>query len=338
MLVDVRACVAMPSDGGVMGNKHGIELVTDQAEWDKLFSQVEQPHISQAWAYGQAVQETVDFATRRLLDAGGWRARRVVFIRGGAPVAICQLLDKSLAGLRFVSLADRGPLFLDAEPTDDTVRDVYRALRQATHLRGLLILVPALPDSPHNVALLGELGFRPRPAEGFRSTRVDLTPDEEEMRKKLKSKWRNQLKSGERSGAVMTASTSPEAVEWMIERHVENMKDKGFTEPTPAFVRALYNAAPDDFVVCQAVVDGKSLAGMAAFTFGQAAEYYIGWVSDAGRKLNVNNFLFWQAGLELRRRGCRTFDLGGMRAGSTEGFKTGMGGSEDQLVHNWLSF
>ncbi len=90
-------------------------------------------------------------------------------------------------------------------------------------------------------------------------------------------------------------------------------------------------------LVCRAVVDGESLAGMAAFTFGQAAEYYIGWVSEAGRKLNVNNFLFWQAALELRRRGCRTFDLGGMRAGSTEGFKTGMGGSEYQLVHNWLS-
>ena len=320
-----------------MGNTCEVKPVTDAAQWKALFSRVEQPHLPQAWAYGEAVQATIDFTTRRLLDAGGWRARRLVFERDGAPVAICQLRDKSLAGLRWASLADRGPLFLDSEPGDDLVRDVYGALRKASHLRGLLILVPALPDSPHNVALLSELGFRPRPAEGFRSTRVDLTPDEEEMRKKLKSKWRNQLKSGERSGAVMTASTSPEDVEWMIERHVQNMKDKGFAEPTPAFVRALHNAAPDDLLVCRAVVDGESLAGMAAFMFGQAAEYYIGWVSEAGRRLNVNNVLFWQAALELRRRGCRTFDLGGMRAGSTEGFKTGMGGSEYQLVHNWLA-
>ena len=157
------------------------------------------------------------------------------------------------------------------------------------------------------------------------------------MRKKLKSKWRNQLKSGERSGAVMTASTSPEDVEWMIERHVENMKDKGFTEPTPAFVRALHNVAPDDLLVCRAVVDGESLAGMAAFMIGQAAENYIGWVSEAGRRLNVNNVLFWQAALELRRRGCRTFDLGGMRAGSTEGFKTGPAVSTSWFTTGWRS-
>ncbi len=314
-----------------------VKPVIDEARWNALFARVDQPHIPQAWAYGQAVQETVDFTTRRLLDAGGWRARRVVFERDGAPVAICQLLDKSLAGLRWAALVDRGPLFLDREPGDDVVRDVYAALRQASHRRGVLILVPALADSPHNVALLSEVGFRPRPAAGFRSTRVDLTPDEDEMRKSLKAKWRNQLKSGERSGAVMVASTAREDVEWMIQRHIENMAAKGFSEPTPAFVRALYNAAPESLVVCRAVVDGESLAGMAAFTFGQAAEYYIGWVSEAGRKINVNNFLFWQAALELRRRGCRTFDLGGMRAGSTEGFKTGMGGTEYQLVHNWLS-
>lgn len=321
-----------------MGNKRGTEVVTDAAEWEKLFSRVNQPHITQAWAYGEAVGATVDWKTRRLLDAGGWQPRRLVFKRDGAPVALCQILDKSLVGLRWASLVDRGPLFLDAEPSDETVRDVYGALRKTSHLRGILILVPALADSPHNGQLLSESGFRPRPADGFRSTLVDLTPDEEELRKKLKSKWRNQLKSGERSGAVVTASTSREDVEWMIERHVQNMKDKGFSKPTPAFVRALYNAAPADFLVCRAVVDGESLAGMAAFTFGRAAEYYIGWVSEAGRKLNVNNVLFWQAALELRRRGCRTFDLGGMRAGSTEGFKTGMGGSEYQLVHNWLAF
>ncbi len=172
-----------------------IRPITDPAQWEALFGRVEQPHIPQAWAYGQAVQETVDFRTRRLLDAGGWRARRVVFERDGVPVAICQLLDKSLAGLRWASLLDRGPLFLDREPGDDVVRDVYAALRRASHRRGILILVPALPDGPHSEELLGQLGFRPRPAEGFRSTRVDLTFDEEEMRKKLKAKWRNQLKS-----------------------------------------------------------------------------------------------------------------------------------------------
>ena len=124
----------------------------------------------------------------------------------------------------------------------------------------------------------------------------------------------------------------------MIQRHIQNMVERNFGSPDPDFVRALYNAAPEDFLVCRAVIDGESAAGLAVFRFGQAAEYFIGWVSEVGRRANVNNVAFWQTALELRRRGCRSFDLGGMRAGATEPYKTGMGGSEYQLVNNWLSF
>lgn len=158
------------------------------------------------------------------------------------------------------------------------------------------------------------------------------------MRNKLKKNWRRQLRAGERSGLTITMSSSPEEMDWMMERHVQNMQERGFTAPTAEFTRALYSAAPNDFLVCRAVVDGQSVAGLAAVRFGQGAEYFVGWVSDLGRRTNVNNVAFWQTALELRRRGCRSFDLGGMRAGSTENFKTGMGGREYQLVHNWLAF
>ena len=137
---------------------------------------------------------------------------------------------------------------------------------------------------------------------------------------------------------MITMSSTAEDMEWMIDRHIQNMNEKGFTAPEPALVRALYHAAPQDALVCRAVLDGESLAGLAAFSFGQAAEYYVGWVSPEGRKSNVNNVLFFQTALEMRRRGCRWFDLGGMRVGATEPFKTGMGGTEYQFTHNWLAY
>jgi hypothetical protein len=276
---------------------------------------------------------------RRALDAGGWRPRRLVFERHGEPVAICQLLEKPLARSRWAALADRGPLFLNPDPAEEVRYAVYSSLRRARRHFGLvLILVPPLVDEPRNHRLLSDTGFRPRPVGGYRSTRVDLSLDEEAMFNRLKSKWRNQLRAGMRAGAEITFSSSPADAEWMIDRHIQNMQEKGFTAPEPALVRALYNAGSDDFLVCRAVLDGESLAGLAAVSFGQAADYYIGWVSEAGRKKNVNNFLFWETALELRRRGCRSFDLGGMRAGATEPFKTGMGGTEYQLIHNWLAF
>lgn len=316
-----------------------IRTVTDRDEWEALFAQVVQPHMVQSWAFGDAVQASVDWRLRRRpLDAGGWRPRRLVFERDGSPIAICQLLEKPLAGARWAAMADRGPLMLGPDPDPATIRDVYAALRKARRRFGLvLILVPPLIDDPGNSEMLSAAGFRPRHVGGYRSTRVDLSLDEDAMFKKLKSKWRNQLRAGMKSEPTITVSSSPEDAEWMIDRHIQNMREKGFNAPEPALVRAIYDAAPDNFLVCRAIVDGESVAGLAAFMFGQAADYYIGWVSEAGRKMNVNNFLFWETALELRRRGCKKFDLGGMRAGATEPFKTGMGGTEYQLIHNWLA-
>lgn len=322
-----------------MKPKLDIKAVADRGEWEALFSEVAQPHMSQSWAYGDAVQSAVDWGLRRRpLDAGGWRPRRLIFERAGAPVAICQLLEKPFAGARWAAMADRGPLFVDAEPSVEAMHDVYAALRKARRYFGLaLILVPPLLDEPQNFQMLSDAGFRPRHVGGYRSTRVDLSLDEEAMFKKLKSKWRNQLRAGMKHGATITVSSSPEAAEWMIDRHIQNMRDKGFDSPAPRLVRALYEAAPDDFLVFRAVLDGEAIAGLVAFTFGSAADYYIGWVSETGRRKNVNNFLFWETALELRRRGIRSFDLGGMRAGATEPFKTGLGGTEYQLIHNWLA-
>lgn len=327
---------------GLMRTKCVVEPVTDRAHWDELFSRVEQPHLPQSWAFGEAVEATVGRRPQRpqrLLDVGGWRARRIVFERNGEPVAICQLLEKSLAGLRVAALVDRGPLMLDADPSEEVVRDVYQTLRRARrYFGGLLILVPPLPEGTATSRLLGELGFRPRRVGGYRSTRVDLRPGEEGMLNNLRTNWRRNLKSGQRSRAVISQSNAPKDMAWMVDRHIQNMRERGFDFPAAALVQALYDAAPDDFRIFRAAVDGEFIAGMCTYRFGQVGEYYVGWVSEAGRKTNVNNVLFWQAALDLRSRGCHWLDLSGMRAGATEPFKTGMGGTEYQFTHNWLAY
>ena len=109
-----------------------------------LFSRLDEPHLVQSWAYGEAKQA-----------AEGWHARRLVFERDGEPVAVCQLLDKSVAGLRWASRLNRGPLFLSPDPGDAAVQDVYLTLRNRwRHLRGVLVLAPALTADPAHFQLL----------------------------------------------------------------------------------------------------------------------------------------------------------------------------------------
>jgi hypothetical protein len=314
-----------------------VSVVTEAAEWEALFSRVEQPHMTQSWAYGEARQTLCMADTGRRIDAGGWHVRRLVFERGGEPVAICQLFDKTLGSVWCASRLNRGPLFLGTNPEAQAIRDVYCALRaHYGHLRRVLVLEPALPAAPENSEMLADLGFRSRCTPGACSDRVDLRPDEEQIRKNLTSAWRNRLRAAERSGLQIGVSQSTDDLEWMIARHVENMKEKAFSWPPPALIRALYRAAPDDLVIFQARLAEAAVGGLVAYQFGHVAEYYIAWMGREGRKVNVGNFLYWQAALEMRRRGCQWLDLGGKREGATEPFKRGMRGVEYRLLNEWL--
>jgi hypothetical protein len=315
-----------------------IRVVRDRVEWDELFGQVQLPHLVQSWAYGDAKLDSGDHSARRsLIDAGGWRPRRVVFTRDGEAVAICQFMDKPVATFAAASRVNRGPLLL-GRPDAETIRAVYAALKSRRRRRcGVLVLAPALEDSEENVRLLATLGFRRRDRAGWISTRLDLDRSPEELRANLHQKWRNRLNTGERAGFTFRAAPGAEGLEWMVARHIENMQDKGFAGPSPALLRALYRAAPDSVLVFQACLDGQPAGGMLVYRFGAGAEYYVGWIGAEGKRRMAGNFLYWNVAVEMQRRGCRWIDLGGERPGHTEHFKRGMRGDEYQLLGEWLA-
>jgi Acetyltransferase (GNAT) domain len=262
-----------------------------------------------------------------------------VFERAGEPVAIAQLLDKALAGMRVASRLNRGPLFLDPDPPGDVVRDVYGALRRHwQYLRGVLVMAPALPAAYDNYLTLAFLGFRDRHLHGWKGARVDLQPDEEQLLMGLASTWRNRLRSSLRSGLKLRVSQTSEDVDWLVARHADNMRDKEFNGPSPALVRALYDAAPDDFLVFQALLGDQPVGGMGIFTFSHTAEYYVGWFGPGGRRANVSNFMYWEIALEMKRRGYSWFDLGGIELANVGHFKRGMRGEEYELLNEWYSF
>lgn len=183
-----------------------------------------------------------------------------------------------------------------------------------------------------------ELGFRDRRRHGWMSARVDLRMDEDRVRANLAPTWRNRLKKAESAGLTLAISQAPEDVDWMIDRHAENMSEKGFSGPAPALVKALYRAAPDDVFVFQALLADRPVGGMLVYRFHHTAEYYVGWFARDGRKANVSNCLYWRSVLEMKNRGCSFFDLGGYSVSDRYGhFKRGMRGDEYQLLNEWTA-
>ncbi len=306
-----------------------IRAVEGREEWERLFACVPAPAIVQAWGYGEAKA------------AAGWQVERLAFEWRGQPVAICQVLVKRILGLPVAARINRGPLFLVPGPAEALVRAVYAALRRRWHFgrRGLLVLAPGLTDSDAHRRWLREAGFIARGAGGWCSAVLDLTLDAPSLRKRLAPTWRTQLNGAERGGLTFELSDTPDAFDWMLARHQENMRDKGFAGTSLAFLRALRERAPSDVFVCRALHDGQPLAGMIVFRFARCAEYFVGWFGPEARQKKAGNFLMWNALLAMQARGCERFDLGGYSSSDGYGrFKQGLRGSEYRLLEEWVAF
>jgi hypothetical protein len=314
----------------IMRNAYRIRPVRDAREWERFFHDIDQPHLMQAHAYGEAKRR-----------AQNWHVERHVFERLDEPVAICQVLERHVGGLRIAARVNRGPLFLEAGAAAAVKEEVLRLMRMRWKIfrGGPLLIAPALEMSDENRRLLARLGFRDRKKYCHASSLFDLRPDEDAMRKRLASNWRNHLKLAERSGLTLRASNSPGCVAWMLERHAENMAAKNFAGPPAALLKSLYQASPADFLILQAWFGGEPLAGMVLARCGRKAEYYVGWYGAKGRKFNCGNFLCWHAALEMKKAGCAWLDLGGHGSGDGFGsFKKGMRGMEYRLIGEWIGF
>lgn len=303
--------------------------ISDAGHWDALLGSAEYPQLTQTYAYGAAK------ATQ------GWRVVRACLSIGDVPVAICQVLEKRVLGIRIVSRINRGPTMLERRPSPERVLAVYGAIRQrwGHWYSGPLTIAPGLSLTDENIALLRQAGYVRRKPKGWWSGRIDLTRPLDAIKASFASTFRNRLKKALEGPLTLRVASDIETVDWMIARHVENMREKGFSAVDAGFLASLRATAPQDYIVFQALLGGKPVAGMSVIRFGAIAEYHTGWFGPEGREANAGNFLMWSIMAEMKARGCAAFDIGGLYEGhGYTQFKRGMRPLEYQLVGEWVAF
>jgi lipid II:glycine glycyltransferase (peptidoglycan interpeptide bridge formation enzyme) len=303
--------------------------ITSRAHWDRLFAAVTAPCFPQAWAYGEGKR------------ARGWSIERLAFESGEGTIAICQVLVRRVLGLPVVARINRGPMFLSRSPSEELQLAVFRALRQRWRFgrRGLLLIAPALPASDASTVLMRGSGFFQRRPGGWGSALIDLSPSLDAIRAALSSKWRNHLNAALKTGMQVRVRRDPPAWDWMLERHAHNMKSKGFVGPEVDFVRHMIAASPEDFRVFEALIDSEPVCGILVARFGDHAETFLSWTSDAGRRSNAHHRLLWEVLSEMKAAGCVALDLGGYTTNEKYGaYKRGMKGREYRLSGEWLAF
>ena len=292
--------------------------------WDELLEGAGRCALEQSWAYGEAI------ASRH-----GWQPRRLVAGDPARPAALAQVLERRVLGPFSVARLLRGPVerygFEKAAARDG----LYRALSARYRLRNgrALFWMPELPDEAESLALMRRAGRR-RSVTAYTTAWLDLDKEESALRAGLHGKWRNALAGAEDRG-LRVSGGGETALDWLLAQHDAQRKARRFVAPDGLFYGYLARAAGNLRTrVYQARAGNEPASGALFFRHGSCATYAVGWSGNEGRRLNAQTLLLWRALLDLKDRGVRWLDLGGLTA-EAEGvarFKLGLGATPSALA------
>ncbi|MBI3566518.1 MAG: peptidoglycan bridge formation glycyltransferase FemA/FemB family protein [Elusimicrobia bacterium] len=296
----------------------------DDAAWDAALAAVPSANAFQtsAWARHKA-----DF---------GWRPVRVVAGPDDAPLAAAQALVKSAPGGARLLWARGGPVG-DPGLWNAGLRAALADAAGGTAVYGRVCSYREL-DAASEAFLAGAGWTRPaRPLDRNRTYLLDLTPEPEPLKEGLSSNWRHNLKRGNARAVVVDWTDPDPAGMEAVYREMEALK--GLPPQHRADeLRSLVRALGGTLVLKRALVDGKTVALRACAVFGGSATDLLAAATAEARKVYASYALLWALILESRRRGARTYDLGGADPDAARGvadFKSGLGAKAADTVGEW---
>ena len=290
------------------------------ADWQDAMIGAGSSALQQDWAYGQAI-----------VNQGHQIHKACLYINGRIR-AVAQIAERQIVGPMRIALLMRGPVWIGSH--DQHLEEKF--LQEIRHrLVGAVLLWT--PDRAAQSCKI--YGFR-RVMTGYSTIMLALTPNLEELRIGLHGKWRNLLRSGERSGLVIEEAYGGRLVDWLIQANEAYRAKVGYAGPTPGFIRSLGQySRPNGRRVWLAMHEGEAIAGIILHIHGNTATYYAGCTSTHGRKLRAHHLLLWHAVTALKNLRVTALDLGGIdteKAAGIARFKLGMGGEVVTLAGTYL--
>ena len=298
-------------------NEIRLNWTAGENEWREVLEEVEKSTLTQEWSYGEA-KHTVE----------GWTVKRALVYRNDSRIGLVQVLMKYHVVVRI----NRGPLLLEEYRSPENIQQVLEEIK-AKFGKRLYLFQTEMEYNPDNMNLLVQNGYTLLPGKMQESAWVDLRESEEAIRGKLKSRWRNQLVAAEKTG--MTIQRNELSSGEVLKLYQNYMIQKSFQGIPLAMLKELLNGENGPLEIYSARTSTEELLAFnIAYVHGNAATYLIGWMNDAGRRDNANNYLLYHMMLMLKQEGIHWFDLGGIDDIHTEPiakFKRGINGAEYEL-------
>ena len=298
----------------------------DLAHWDAVH-QSAAGALQQAWDYGSSL---------KLLGVPVLRAR---VLNEGQQMAQAQFIVRKWGKLGAVALCTRGPIWSKhLTPEDESL--VYKALKKTLPLKGIRFMA-VTPEVAEGQAH----GLHPmrRIMSGMSTVMLDINLPMPEIRAQLEGRWRTSLVGAEASEMkVHRVGTNEGQYRWLLDNEKQQRVDKQLEGlPIPFFdmyVQSRKQPAKN-ILTLRSDLGRDRIAAMMFLIHGEAATYQVGWTSDQGRELNAHHLILWRAIEELRERGIRVLDLGGVntiRSAGVARFKMRTGGKILTLAGTYI--
>lgn len=320
----------------IRANKnHACEIIwqsPDSTSWRQRYNNLRRASLLQSPDYARACA----VLNRQT-------ARGAVIRIGGVEAGIVQVLEtRFLHGAVQGVALDRGPLWLDGFGAPEHQAAFFRtfAKEYPPRLGRRRRVIPEAPETPGLQAVLHECGFRRLPGEPYKTIWLDLEKNMEKIKAGLRANWRNHLNQAEKSGLAVKWDSGTAFLPWLLRHYQRDRVTKGYSGPSVPMAQAMARAFSQSggLLLGRAMRDDRGVAAVLILSHGASATYQVGWSGEEGRKLSAHNLLLWGALGELKQRGVKDFDLGGINDETAKGvteFKRGMGGDETVLCGAW---
>ncbi|RHX78254.1 lipid II:glycine glycyltransferase FemX [Leptospira yasudae] len=305
----------------------------DWNSWNRELESIEHVNLLQSWEYGEAKKQSE-----------GWQPKRILLKSNDKKIALVQILSKRLLILFRIFRINRGPLFYSNVTVEEKRTALLFLSEYASLFKGsILFFSPEMNSNGADLITIHRTNYIRRNASIWSSSYVNLSLNEEDLRKNLDGKWRNMLNAAEKNDLGLIVSDDEKDFQWMLERYTELMVKNEFSGIPISFLAQLRQcfSEKEKPLLLIATREDERIACVCLIVSNRTGMYLVGWNGEEGRRLKANQFLLWNSILELKKRGYRWFDLGGIDEDNTPTiaeFKLGINGERYELAGEFLSF
>lgn len=296
-------------------------------EWYKVAPRFHDSNYRQAWDFNVqcAKQQSTAVEHVKILDGSD--------VLGVAGIRIKRIPMLGL-GIAYIG---GGPLTrLGDSENLDRLAVCLSSLREEYVLRRKLQLRISAPlATRHKREAVEEVytacGFRPTStASVYRTMVMDLLPTLEQIHAGLGKRWRRQLHKSQKVEFRVDIGTDTAMFEQFCGLFEKFIDWKDFeVEHGARFHATVHSALPEQarYLILLSRYEGQLAYGLVLDITGDTAVYVLGASDPALRDLRPGHYLHWQGIEELKARGFRWYDLGGVDPDANPGvydFKSGM--------------